>query len=61
MRLRVVGTRAERAAAVGVLRLGFAVREMSAWLPNRGDSVLGRVYVEATALTDTGLSDTESE
>lgn len=44
MRLRISGTRAECDAAVAAV---LAVREVSGFFPNRGASVLGRVYLDA--------------
>lgn len=46
-----MGTRPECAAAVAALRAGFVVREVSEFYPNRGQSVLGRVYVDAEPIT----------
>lgn len=50
MRIRLEGTRAEVDAAVPALAHGFEVQEVSGFYPNRGASVLGRVYVTATVL-----------
>lgn len=49
MKIRLLGTEAELGQAVGVLiRSGaFDVHEVSDFYPNRGNSKLGRVYVEA--------------
>lgn len=47
MRLRVTGTETECTAAVEALAAGFVLREVSAFYPNRGTTVLGRVYVDA--------------
>jgi hypothetical protein len=52
MKIRITGTRTETADAVKVLRLAFAIREVSDFRPNRGDSQLGRVYVETNAPAD---------
>lgn len=52
MKIRIMGTPRECDDAVKVLRLGFAVLEVSSFRPNRGDSRLGRVYVEAGAPSD---------
>lgn len=52
MKIRIMGTRAETEDAVKVLRLAFDVLEVSDFRPNRGDSRLGRVYVEAHAPAD---------
>ena len=49
MKLRLMGTAAECAAAVVVLREHLDVVEVSEPYPNRGNSRLVRVYVEATA------------
>lgn len=47
MKIRIEGTRDEIAVAVDALREVFDVHEVSRFYPNRGDSVLGRVYVTA--------------
>ncbi len=47
MKLRLTGTDTECAAAVEALRGVFVVREVSGFYPNRGVSVLGRVYLDA--------------
>lgn len=47
MKIRITGTKQETAAAVKLLPLVFDVRETSGFHPNRGNSTLGRVYVEA--------------
>lgn len=52
MKIRIMGTPQECDDAVKVLRLAFAVQEVSTFRPNRGDSQLGRVYVEASAPAD---------
>ncbi|MEV5720646.1 hypothetical protein AB0L41_42845 [Amycolatopsis mediterranei] len=53
MKIRIMGTRAETDDAVKVLRLAFDVREVSDFYPNRrGDSQLGRVYVDANPPAD---------
>lgn len=46
MRIRLMGTRAEIDAVLAVLPAVLDVREVSTFYPNRGDSTLGRVYVE---------------
>lgn len=48
MRIRLEGTRAEVDAAVTALASGFEIQEVSGFYPNRGPSVLGRIYVTAT-------------
>lgn len=50
MKIRLEGTRAEVDDAAQALALGFEVQEVSGFYPNRGASVLGRVYVTATVL-----------
>jgi hypothetical protein len=52
VKIRIMGTPQECEDAVKVLRLAFAVQEVSTFRPNRGDSHLGRVYVEAAAPAD---------
>lgn len=47
MKLRLMGTSDECAEVVAVLRAGLDVREVSGDYPNRGDSTLVRVYVDA--------------
>lgn len=47
MKLRLSGTREECAAAVDALTVGFTVHEVSAFHPNRGTSMFGRVYIDA--------------
>ncbi len=47
MKIRITGTADETAAAAELLKDTFDVQEISAFYPNRGDSTLGRVYVEA--------------
>ncbi|WP_219420429.1 hypothetical protein [Pseudonocardia nigra] len=47
MKLRLIGTEAECAAAIVALAAGFELREVSGFYPNRGATVLGRVYVDA--------------
>lgn len=49
MKIRIMGTPRECDDAVKVLRLAFNVLEVSSPRPNRGDSRLVRVYVEASA------------
>ncbi|TWP51706.1 hypothetical protein FKR81_12620 [Lentzea tibetensis] len=51
MKIRVEGTRDETTAAVAALREVFDVHEASRFYPNRGDSVLGRVYLTVAAHT----------
>ena len=51
MRIRVEGTRAEVDAATEVLRQVLDVQEVSGFYPNRGASVLGRVYLTVAAPT----------
>lgn len=52
MKIRIMGTKAETDAAVSTLRIAFEVREVSSFYPNRGDSTLGRVYVDAEVAPD---------
>jgi hypothetical protein len=40
------GTDTECAAAVAALAAGFVLREVSGFYPNRGATVLGRVYID---------------
>ena len=47
MKIRVTGTREECTAAAELLATVLDVREVSAFYPNRGPSVLGRVYLDA--------------
>lgn len=47
MKLRLTGTAPECSAAVAALAAGFVLREVSGFYPNRGATVLGRVYVDA--------------
>lgn len=47
MRIRLTGTRDELTAAVAALAEVVGLREVSDFYPNRGASVLGRVYIEA--------------
>jgi|GEM_PF-2485723 len=47
MRIRLSGTDTECAAAVAALAAGFVLRKVSGFYPNRGATVLGRVYVDA--------------
>jgi hypothetical protein len=49
VKIRITGTRGETDAAVDALRGVLDVLEVSGFYPNRGDSQLGRVYVEAQA------------
>lgn len=57
MKLRIMGTMEETSKAVATLRIAFAVLEVSTWYPNRGDSKLGRVYVEAALAPDLEASE----
>ncbi|MDX8146425.1 hypothetical protein SK854_30225 [Lentzea sp. BCCO 10_0061] len=50
MKIRLEGTRDEIDAAVPALAHGFEVLQVSSFYPNRGTSMLGRVYVTATVL-----------
>ncbi|HEY3263307.1 MAG TPA: hypothetical protein VGJ95_24045 [Pseudonocardiaceae bacterium] len=52
MKLRLLGTEQEWADAVIALSAGFVVRDVSAFYPNRGPSVLGRVYVDVEISAD---------
>lgn len=45
MKIRIEGTHEETDAAVDAVREVFDVHEVSRFYPNRGDSVLGRVYL----------------
>lgn len=47
MKLRITGTHAECTATVTALSGVLAVREISDFYPNRGSSLLGRVYIDA--------------
>ncbi len=49
MKLRISGTREECAATVAAVSAVLAVREVSDFYPNRGATVLGRVYLDAEA------------
>jgi hypothetical protein len=49
MRLRLTGTSQEIAAVLPVLAAVLDVQETSEFYPNRGASVLGRVYLDITA------------
>ncbi len=46
MRIRLSGTDTECDVAVAALAAGFVLREVSGFYPNRGATVLGRVYVD---------------
>lgn len=46
MELRITGTPTECEQAADVLRTAFEVREVSRFYPNRGESSLGRVFVQ---------------
>jgi len=52
VKIRIMGTPQECDDTVKVLRLAFNVLEVSSPRPNRGDSQLFRVYVEAGAPAD---------
>ncbi len=54
MKIRLSGTDTECAAAVAALAAGFVLREVSGFYPNRGATVLGRVYVDAEPHPDIG-------
>lgn len=47
MRIRLMGTREETEQVAARLTTIVTVQEVSPWLPNRGASVLGRVYITA--------------
>jgi hypothetical protein len=47
VRLRLTGTERECTEAVHALAAAFEVREVSSFYPNRGGSLLGRIYVDA--------------
>lgn len=49
MKIRLEGTPDELDVAVELVKQTFDVREVSRFYSNRGDSKLGRRYVEATA------------
>jgi hypothetical protein len=51
VKIRLEGTPAETEQAVAALREVFEVQEVSDFCPNRGRSVLGRVYVTAQPIT----------
>jgi hypothetical protein len=46
MRIRLMGTRDETDRAVAALRTALQVREVSDWYSNRGNSIIGRVYLD---------------
>ncbi|MEU9687145.1 hypothetical protein [Amycolatopsis japonica] len=50
MRIRVEGTETEVAAAVAAIATVVEVQEASGFYPNRGASVLGRVYLTVAPL-----------
>ncbi len=52
MKIRLMGLEDELAHVVNTLRIAFDVHEVSGFYPNRGDSKLGRVYVEAALASD---------
>lgn len=54
MKLRITGTREECAVAVAAIAAVLAVREVSDFHPNRGATVLGRVYVDAEPAASPG-------
>ncbi len=47
MKLRLTGTGDECSAAIEAVGAVLTVREVSGFYPNRGASVLGRVYLDA--------------
>jgi hypothetical protein len=53
VKLRVEGTEQEISEGVALLALVFDLHEVSKFYPNRGRSVLGRVYVTAVPRTVT--------
>ena len=53
MTIRITGTEDECAAAVAAMTDGFAVREVSPFYPNRGASVLARLYLDVEPLSPT--------
>jgi hypothetical protein len=53
MKFRITGTLAELRRARALLGETFDVREASEPYPNRGDSTLYRLYVDAELPTDT--------
>lgn len=55
MKFRIMGTSDECGAAVAVLRAALDVREVSSPYPNRGDSTLVRVYVDAVPRPPTAV------
>lgn len=57
LHIRLMGLESECADGVAVLRLAFRIRSVSPWHRNRGESELGRVYIEADAPAD--LPDSE--
>lgn len=50
MKIRLMGTPQEIEAVQNGLAKGLEILEVSAFYPNRGDSKLGRVYVEVQSL-----------
>lgn len=52
MKIRLSGTPDECANAVEALARGFVLREVSAFYPNRGATVLGRLYIDAEPRPD---------
>lgn len=49
-KIRVMGTRQECAVIAAALKEVFAVRSVSGWYANRGDTYEGRIYVEIDRL-----------
>jgi hypothetical protein len=47
MKIRITGTEDECTHAVERIRRVLVIREVSGWYANRGDSTLGRVYLDA--------------
>jgi hypothetical protein len=52
MKIRLMGTPQEIEAIQAGLAKGLEILESSAYYPNRGDSKLGRVYVEVQPLAE---------
>lgn len=50
MDIRLNGTETECAEAVEILRTALHLRAVSRFYTNRGDTILGRVYVDAEPL-----------
>jgi len=53
MRIRVEGTRAEVDTATALIGQVLEVQEVSGFYPNRGASLLGRVYLTVASPTTT--------